>query len=818
LTRPIGADTVSTGYVDEDDQDVRAFWIMHRTWLICGLLMLAGCLPSDRKPAISPVEKMELETLSQQLADPARSAKTKLEAARLMLTRRYAGATEALVAFLSDQGNPSARVAIAQAIASSQEDREAFIGPLVAMARAKDQSVRLAAGKALATYENLRALHELIRIAQDRSLKTEVRTDAVLSLQYALDKQAVEALIGLLRDGDYGVQTAAVRALKLLTNVNNGDDPQRWIDWWQQNKDKSRWQWMRQWADGLLRRNRQLMSETQQLRARLARAMEDMYAASPPPRREALLVDLLKDPISDVRLAGLRLLERRLSANEAICEQVRSMVRPLLVDTDERIRRSAALLLAKMRDTDALSLLLDRLGTERSGVVVQALLGALGQLGNPAALDAVIEKISAEQSVAAPAAAALAGIASKNVLEGDVKDRAARALIQRYKRTSKDADGPALREALLTAMGELGGSEFLEALRSGLSDPDATVRLAAVKGLAKIGGTSVGDWLAPMAADPDRGVRQAAISALGQSGGLKHLQQILERTSAQVEPDEAVRRSAWDVLMKMLAKADARILSDVAARLEDRTDAVQQRVQVLQMLVNVVGESDQAVQAKEQLADALLRAERPSEAAAQLAELYRLASQRKLPSARRIWTRWVAALLAADDPAAMKVIAEQTDPDAFGDAVDRLQQRLEQLIERQRFSAAVLLASEAIKQLPQRLKFEQREVIAGLLATARQGQQQQDRREVGLLTVKLISAEQAVRDAATEKLQAMGQRAVGPLLDELAETIQAEQPDKQMETAILSVLGKIAPKLTGYDPAAAVAEKLAVIESWRKQL
>ena len=79
----------------------------------------------------------------------------------------------------------------------------------------------------------------------------------------------------------------------------------------------------------------------------------------------------------------------------------------------------------------------------------------------------------------------------------------------------------------------------------------------------------------------------------------------------------------------------------------------------------------------------------------------------------------------------------------------------------------------------------------------------------------MTGGDEADRGSAAAAMQAMGDRAVGPLLDELHRAVSAEPPEVEKEDAILTVLRQVAPTLTQYDPAADRQEKIRVIESWR---
>ena len=164
-------------------------------------------------------QELELKTLSGQLADPKRSAKTKLEAAELLLTRTYPEAAKTLEQFLSSATNTSAQNAIAQAIARHGSSHKEFIGPLVSMLTGKEASVRTAAARALVTYKDQGVTEKLVSIALDTKLDKPVRLVTVETLGMVLDKRAVDALVRLLDDRDATVRDTAIASLATLTNI-----------------------------------------------------------------------------------------------------------------------------------------------------------------------------------------------------------------------------------------------------------------------------------------------------------------------------------------------------------------------------------------------------------------------------------------------------------------------------------------------------------------------------------------------------------------------------------------------------------------------
>lgn len=64
------------------------------------------------------------------------------------------------------------------------------------------------------------------------------RAKAANSLGKIGDIRAVEPLIAALKDKNYDVRTAAVKALKSITGQYFGQFQEIWERWWKENKDK----------------------------------------------------------------------------------------------------------------------------------------------------------------------------------------------------------------------------------------------------------------------------------------------------------------------------------------------------------------------------------------------------------------------------------------------------------------------------------------------------------------------------------------------------------------------------------------------------
>lgn len=794
-----------------------------RITVVCLLCVCVAFGARSACAAMTAEQEAELQLFTGQLADPSRTAKTKTEAAELLLAREYPQAAEALRRFLQDPANRQAQVAVAEAIAAQGADKEMFVEPLMAMLTGTEPSVRAPAARALAAYRNGGVSARLLAVARDKAADKAVRLVTISAIHRVLDRQAVDALVQLVADHDTAIRNAAAESLARLTNIRAfGSDARRWKRWWSQNKDKPASAWLADLADSLAREKARLEDENTQLRTRLAAAMTDYYAATPAVMQDKLLLSFLKDPLADVRLVGVRLIDRRVSTGAAVPEELRRELAGMLADLDWRIREAAALLEANVGDPNAVELLLGRLKVEEVSDVKRGLLAAIGQMKDPNVVGAVLGEItSPDAPVAAAASSALARLAASMPLAADLRDQAAKTLLSRYRSSgaaTANGQGPALREALLTAMGTLADDRFIPTIRGALKDPAATVRLAAVRGAAQLGKPALTEAAAALAGDGDRGIRQAVLDALGQIADSRYLPTVLKRTEPAVEPDAAVREKAWAVAMAILAKADTDTLAGVCDSLAGREDAAGQRIILGQMLVANLraARSEKLPAATRQLAADLLAASRPAEAAPLLGSAYADCLARKLPEAGEVYLEWVDALLEANDPMLLTAMGDKAQAGQFAVVLAKVRKRLGDLTAEGKYAPVVLLGGEILRQLPDRLSRAEAAVLSKLVEDANARQLAADRSRVAKLAGQLLSADASAAKAASAELKSMGDRAVSPLIEQLRAAVAGEKPDAQAEKAIFDILIQIAPKLNGYDLAAARADRLKKIDEWLK--
>ena len=783
-------------------------------------MLLSFVCAQEPEPPLTASQAKELKIWSSQLTDPETSARTKLDAAALLLDRSYPQATRTVLELLSAKNGRDAKIALAEAISQAGgRQQKAFVEPLMAMLTGKDAAIRASAGKALLTYKNNGVTELLIKVAKDGEVERAVRLETMALLQRVLDKRVVGALVELLDDGDPAIGKAALEMLPKLTNIY-GYDRYQWRAWWGRNKDRPLSEWLSEWAENLARQRRQLEQDNSKLRVRLAKAMEELYAVTPADKREAMLLELLQDGVADVRLVALSLVGRSDASPAKAPAGVVAEVRKLLGDDDARVRKAAATLTGTLADAEAVAALLERLEAETDTEARQAVLTSLGQLQEPSALPAIIKDISSDQdAVAAAAAVALERIAAKNPLKGEVNGEVSKAILERYNRALKSGrsnDVVLLREALLRSMGALGSETFVPVVKEGLKDDSAMIRLAAVNSLGRLGDKRSAPAVVPLVSDQDRGVRQAAIVVLGDLGGIEYIQNIIDRTRSSSEPDAAVRQQARDVGLGLLKGASTQALWDVVAQLQGAADGRDLQIQTLTMLIaRLEGEkSKQLPDAHRRLGVALKQAGKPADAAGHLRQAFEMLQKENNPQWQVVWLEWLDAMYDCDVQAVVDAMAELEDDALFTKAYVDLGLRLEKLNVAGGWSKVIALAEAAIKQLAPRLTVDQLVVLKTTLAQARQNRDNEAEKEVRRLAGELLAADEPARLRAAAAIKAMGDQAVKPLLKELKRTLESDNSNAALEKALLAVLAEVAPKLEGYDTSASKEDRLKLIDSW----
>ncbi len=807
--------------------------------VVMGMTAAVWAQDAATQPATSlPMDQeLTLQTLKRQLGDPKRTPETRLDAARLLLTRTYPQAMGVLRQFLADPSNIGAQQAIAEAIAEDGGGRKEFIQPLLAMLTGDEPLVRSAAARALVTYQGFGVTDRLIGVARNPAVDRSVRRVTIEALQRIIDKRCIEVLIELLSDPDPAIRSTAAESLRRMTSIRSfGSSRSMWEAWFARHRDMDDLAWLRDMNDGLTRGKMVLERENALLRARLIESMESLYNSTPKTQRSDILLGFLNDDLPDVRLLGETLTDRMIAGNQEIPPEVRQRVRLMLFDDDPRVRESAAVLEANLADAKTPGLLLGRLRSEQIPDVRVGLLKALGRLASLEAVPALLTEIRLRgDEETAAAAAALGRIAEEKPLSEADRTKALKVLENRYRRSADQKNSLVLRESLLSALGSVGDEKAQPVLIEALQDSAPVIRLVAVSGLLHLQAKDAAGAIAPLVQDDDRGVRQAALETLIVLGGKDYLKTILLRTDPKVETDPAVRKEAIDGVLKLCEQADVQTLDEILKFLARHSDSPALSIQVLLRKADVLKTGDTPSLATASLREAgqlMLADNRATEAVPVLAEAWRLlaADTKQADSAKAVWFEYIHAMLEADQPTVVRALTEQANPEDREKALQMLLARLETLQKEQKYLVAINLAGGVKKQLADNLTPAQSRTLEDILAASEKNQQALDYQQVEKLLPNLTSADAATRDPgdladvgverdeAKATLDLLGVRAAHPLLEELRKTIKSDTPDAQRENALYELLKPIIPDLGPYDPTAEKTQRLAKVNLWMRKI
>ena len=231
----------------------------------------------------------------------------------------------------------------------------------------------------------------------------------------------------------------------------------------------------------------------------------------------------------------------------------REQVERLLERPGESVRVAAATALGKMGDPAAVDRLLEALANDRSALVRAAAAGAVGELRESRGGEPLVVALDDP----APEVRQAAALALAQLKWGAAGSALARRL-------EVDRDGQ-VRELAAYALGEVGGTQWVAPLAWALvKDASSRVRLNAAEALGKVGAQGALDVLIAALADPDVHVRQAVVVALGRLGDARAvgpLEELLER-STKSGPEQLTAR-VWQALLK-LASEDRETLWNLA--------------------------------------------------------------------------------------------------------------------------------------------------------------------------------------------------------------------------------------------------------------
>lgn len=667
--------------------------------LLCLLLVPTGThntyAQTDEPPSENPSQQhlKQIQLCREGILDANSRPADRLRSAELLLTYRSNEADQLVNELLGANDAALAQVAMCEAIAdvsraSSERLHPDWTPSLIQLLRSTNDSLRDAAARALANFPVDAVVVPLAELAANKDNPLNARRAAIDALAPNIHRRdVISHLIKLLDTAngeltDYVLDALAPASLQPLDrNID------QWKAWWKEKSRLSERAWqahqIRVYRDRIrgLERTRaqeraELLEKLTSLGNRTYELQREIYRALPAEQAESKLAEWLGGSVPAVKLNALNIIMGRVADDDYRPEgAVLAALLKLLSDPDPLIRRESLKIIPHATPGTATDEVLARLEQETDPTTRAALLSTLGELKDVKALPALIaaiEKDSPDTRVLQAAAIALGRIAP--AARGTESAQAAvDPLKRRYAAIgAKDTE---LRGALLAAMAGLAAPEFQAEFIAALDSENPQIVRPALEGLTALSDASQVERVRKLASHEDPRVRIAAYSALGVMGlDDADLERLLAGLDPAVEKDAAARAAAWRGIRNVLAK---RSVSDRLAWAKRFASFGDLEVQYLKGWLEESqtgnGGGGEAT-VRENLAEALIRQNRPADAAAQLRELYTSLQTAGDPRARQIAVKWMEAALRAEPDEVAVAVKRFAEDDLPAAVVEQLAQ------------------------------------------------------------------------------------------------------------------------------------------------
>ena len=783
--------------------------------------------PSPAGQTITASEIAEFDTLRQQLLQGNRTEQTRLDAARILLSKTYPQAAELLCRLLYDAARPTTRVAVAQAISEESSPRTEFYDPLMDMLKSDLSNVQLAAAQALASFNDHKTVTSLIEIAENPKKPREMRLAVITAMRSCIQPESIESLIELLKDHDKVIRNTATESLEHLTGMESfGINYRRWRSWWDAREFQTKTQWLETLDQNLMRNQIELERKNALLAERLTQTLQDLFNSAPKNSKNDMIQQMLADALPEVRLLGVKLAMKLIDTDQTLPDQTVSRLMAMMYDSSAQVRQAAATVLADLNHPGSAKTLLNCLKTETYPEVRVAILEELGQLKKPLTLPAIIQSIASEDDQESAAAAqALTQLAQAHLIAQPAEiSQATSALIARYESLLNNENSYALREALLTAMGSLAAPAAKTVLQNAVNSKSGAIRLAAIAGLEQYKDRSLAPIFAEKIHDSDRGVRLAAVKALTGANDRKYLETLIMMASPKVESDLAIRQAAAQAALEICRNADAGTLVTTLKLLRQQQQIDSSlKIELLQLYLKSLTnqETPRKLMVELDLADELVLNSQPNDAAVLLSQAVRLAkklAQTSPVSPAEIWEKYIQLLIDTGAPETIKEIADQNDPKQRKVAIEHILSWIRSPAADKNLTATITVTDGTLTKLGEDLTDGQKKALRGKMLAAVKTQQVIDRQQVARLLTDYMGTDGVKSADALKQIKAMGDRALKPLLESLKNVIGGEKANPDQEKSIIMLIKQVAPQVGDYDPNEPAAQKITRINDWLKKL
>ncbi len=549
-----------------------------------------------------------------------------------------------------------APLAIAEAVATvGQREPEHLNGrlvePLLGLLGSDDPFLSAGAATALAAFRDAGVVTRLGTLAGNAAQPIQQRLAAVDALALNSERRdVVGELIELLSSSEPAVVSRVVESLQSVSRVDYRRDVEAWRVWWDAKEQLTDADWLRDRLDLAVRQNQSLRTELNGWRKRhetthavtserIAVLLRQVYQLSPQQARDALLRQWLADDLEAYRLGAMRLVREQVSEGKPPGDEVRRAIMDCFSDPSAPVRTAALQIIGGLQVPADAPEVLRLLISENDPIARQTALRVLGRLGNPVALESLIAEIGAPDTptdCVREAAIALGVLYSAAKVDSASVKTAIEPLRSRF--SAAAADDVRLKEALLSAMAQIGEPAFAPEFDAYLSSEWPELVLAAIRGIEVIGATDQLDRLMAHLSHADARVRQLACIAVGKLGSEPaHLEALVGRLNPDVEVNEGVRDAAWASFRVLLNKQKSTDRPHWISRLSHRPDrqiALYEEL-IAKLAASGNGGGETLNEARRDLADVLLSQSRFAEAFPHVQELWR-ASESGEPATRRV--------------------------------------------------------------------------------------------------------------------------------------------------------------------------------------
>jgi HEAT repeat protein/WD40 repeat protein len=288
--------------------------------------------------------------------------------------------------------------------------------------------------------------------------------------------------------------------------------------------------------------------------ANLQSAILGAMGESKDPRGTLFLLRLLKNPISEIRLAAVQSLafthdsrlvsllvsfgqsypELKYAVGDSLLEMREDAIDPvidLLKSQDSKVVSDAVILLGRLKTPDAIKPLMEVFQTH-PGLIQGLVAEAFGLIGEPKCIPTLAPLLkSPDDKIRVQAASAMGRVPHPGCLK---------ALID-----ALDDPNHEVKKRCASALGEIGDKRAAPGLSQLLKEPESELRITAAEALGRIGDDRAVPYLIEMTHDEDESV---VLKALGALRKLKSPQSIEPLTVLLEHDSSRIRQRSIDVL------------------------------------------------------------------------------------------------------------------------------------------------------------------------------------------------------------------------------------------------------------------------------